>query len=92
MWIHPIISVAYLEQHVLDDWQWVLPEKPAPVLVDGEKQYEIEKIVKQSADSCLVWWCGLDEETWELMAHLQEDVPDVLQQFQKHQWDRRAAR
>lgn len=91
MHIHPIISVAHLEQHVPDDWNRVRPDKPGPVLVDGEEQYEVERIIKQSADSCLVRWRGLDEETWEPTTRLQEDVPELLKRFQKQERGKRAA-
>ena len=92
MHIHPIISVVHLEEHVPDDWNWVLPDRPGPVLVDGEEQYEIDKIVRQLTDSCLVCWRGLDEETWEPTTQLQEDVPELLRQFQKQEWGKRATR
>ena len=90
MHIHPVISVVHLEPHVPDDWQRVLPEKPDPVIVDGEEQFEIEKILRQSVDKCLVRWKGLNEETWEPVKNLQEDVPELLRAFQRGQRDGRA--
>lgn len=92
MRIHPVISTAHLEQYVPDDWQRVLPEKPDPVMVDGEEQFEIEKIMRQSADKCLVRWRGLNEETWEPIANLREDVPEMLRAFQGRRREGRAAR
>ena len=57
MHIHPVISVMHLEPCMPDDWQRVLPEKPDPVIMDRGEQFKINKILKQSVDRCLVWWC-----------------------------------
>ena len=80
--LHPVISVIHLKQCITDNWKCVLPEHPELVLVHGEDEYEVKKILKQSSNCCLVQWCGLDKETWEPVANLWEDVPELLQKFQ----------
>lgn len=44
--IIPVISVIHLEQARPDEYQRHIPTPP-PMLVDGEPQYEIEKIIEQ---------------------------------------------
>ena len=32
----------------------------------------------------LASWFGLDEETWEPLAHLQDDVPEMVHEYLQH--------
>ncbi|GFF30572.1 retrotransposon polyprotein, putative [Aspergillus udagawae] len=90
--IHPIISVIHLEQAYPDDvYHRTAPriEDAAPVIVEGQEEHEIERIIRQSADRCLIKWKNGDE-TWEPVANLKEDVPDLLRRFQAKQRQKRA--
>jgi hypothetical protein len=89
--INPVISVIHLEQAPLDPYLRRIPTPP-PVLVDGEEQYEIEKIIEQRAEQCLVKWRYRDETTWEPLANIREDAPDVLRKFQQSARALRAGR
>lgn len=89
MRLHPVISVIHLEPHETDDFNRHLPETPAPVVVDGHDEYEIETILDQKADQCLVRWRGLPEPTWEPIRTIREDAPDVIRKFQQSQRNRR---
>lgn len=62
------------------------------VIVDGTEQYEVQRILQQEADKCLVQWKGLQEQTWEPVANLREDAPDVLRAFQSGRQNQRAER
>jgi hypothetical protein len=44
--INPVISVIYLKQVPLDLYLYHIPTPPL-VLMDGEEQYKIKKIIKQ---------------------------------------------
>jgi hypothetical protein len=89
--IHPVISVIHLEQAYDDDYQRRIPTPP-PVLVDGQEEFEIDEILRQAGDQCLVRWKHRDEETWEPVSNLKEDVPELLRAFQNKHRHRRAAR
>jgi hypothetical protein len=80
--INPIILVIYLEQALLDLYLCCIPIPP-PVLVDGEEQYKIKKIIEQCAEQCLVKWRYRDKTTWEPLANIREDALDVLRKFQQ---------
>ena len=82
MHMHPVVSVIHLEPCDEDASNRRLPTKLDTVIVDGTKQYEIERILQQEADKCLVKWKGLQEQTWEPVANLRKDAPDVLHAFQ----------
>jgi len=46
--IHNVISVVHLEPaHTLDPYQWPQSEKPEGVMVDGEKEWELKKLLKK---------------------------------------------
>lgn len=61
----------------------------ALILMDGVEEYEIDRIIKQSADKCLVKWRN-GQESWEPIANLKEDIPELLRRFQATQCQKRA--
>ena len=65
MRIHPMISVAWLEQHTDDDEHGRVISAPPPVMVDGQDEYVVEKLLRQSADGSKikVKWKQYDETT-----------------------------
>ncbi|KAL1982389.1 hypothetical protein VTN96DRAFT_1359 [Rasamsonia emersonii] len=50
--------------------------------VKGQDEYPIERILDQRAQHCLVRFQKTGEELWIPITQLQEDVPDLLRQFQ----------
>lgn len=84
-----VVSILHLEPYYEDGWNRQLPPEPPPVVVNGTEQFEVEKILEESAGYCRVKWRHWDEETWEPMADLREDVPDLLRKFQEQRRDAR---
>ena len=80
--IHPVISVIHLEQAYNDEFGRTIPPPP-PLIVDGQEEHEIERIMEQKGAYCRVKWRHDDTPTWEPIANLQEDVPKLLEQFQR---------
>jgi hypothetical protein len=88
--IHPVISVIHLEQAHVDDYNRRVPTPP-PVLVGGQEEHEVERIVRQETGRFLVKWRHRDEETWEPIKNLREDVPEMVKAFQKRTRQQRVA-
>ncbi len=83
---HPVISVIHLEQAKPDPFKREIPP-PAPIIFQGQKEYVIEKIVRREKrgkeDGYRVRWKGYKEETWEPAETLREDVPTLVERFEK---------
>ena len=84
--IHPVISCIHLEQFEPDSFKRMIPP-PAPILVEGEEEFVVERLVGQRNSSrgpeIQVKWKGYDELTWEPRRNLLEDVPDLVRKFDK---------
>lgn len=87
--IHPVISIIHLEPHKPDKFERKLPELPDPVVINNEDEFEIDQILDQKAGHCLVRWRGLNESTWEPIANIREDAPEVLRRFQEKRRNQR---
>ena len=85
MHLHLVISVIHLELHLTNDFNYSLLEMPNPVIVDDHKKYEIDAILSQCADQCLICWYGLSELTWEPICMICKDAPEVICKFQQAQ-------
>jgi len=63
-------------------------ERPAPVIIKGEEEYKVEKILNKKnfrgKDQYLVWWKGYmaEEDTWEPRENL-GNVEDLVKEFEK---------
>ena len=84
--IHPVISVVHLEQAKLDPYQRQIPP-PKALVIEGQKQYVIERIVRREkrdgADGYIIKWKGYKERTWEPEETLRQDVPELINKFEK---------
>jgi len=61
---------------------------PQPVVIKGEKEWEVEKIINkrkvQGKDKYLVRWkgCTAEEDTWESRENLR-NVMELVEEFKK---------
>ena len=68
--IHPVVNISRIRWYV-DQVKGQRKEVPQPVIVEGEEEWEVEKILNkrrvQEKDKYLVWWKGFTAEgdTWE---------------------------
>lgn len=83
--VHPVFHVSLLEKKTTDNWNRK-PEPLPPVIVDGEEEWEVEKILNSKKErgrlKYLVRWKGFDqsEDTWEPLSHL-ENVRTLVEKF-----------
>lgn len=86
MKIHPVISVVHLEQASIDPFERVVPQ-PGPVIVEGQEEWVIEKLIAREKrgrkDGYKVKWKGWDSPTWEPADTLRQDVPHLVEKFEK---------
>ncbi len=82
MKIHPVISCIHLEQYEEDPFHR-LPPEPKPVVVDGQDEYVVEKLLQDLDGKIEVKWKGLAETTWEPRENLAKDIPEKLKAFDK---------
>jgi len=73
--IHPVVNVSRVRRYK-DQVEGQKKEKPAPVVIEEEEEYEVEKILNKKKfrgkDRYLVQWKGYtaEEDTWELRENL----------------------
>jgi len=85
--IHPVVNVSKLQMYKPQvEGQQVA--KPAPVIVEGEEEFEIEKILNrrriQGKDKFLVCWKGYTAEadTWEDQGNL-KNAGKLVKEFER---------
>ena len=85
--IHPVVNVSKLQMYKPQvEGQQVA--KPAPVVVEGEEEFEIEKILNrrriQGKDKFLVCWKGYTAEadTWEDKGNL-KNAEKLVEEFER---------
>ena len=95
--IHPVVNVSRIKRYV-DQVDSQRKEVPQPVIVEGEEEWEVEKILNKrkvrGKDKFLVWWKGftVEGDTWESRKNLQ-NAGDLLREFKKeYNRDRREVR
>lgn len=83
--VHPVFHVSLLEKDNPDNWERT-PQPLPPVFVDGEEEWEVDKIVNSKTDrgkrKYLVRWkgFGISGDTWEPLEHL-TGVEDLIEKF-----------
>jgi len=89
--IHPVINVSRVQRYK-DQVKGQKKEQPVPVIIEGEEEYKVEKILNKKKfrgkDQYLVWWKGYvaEKDTWEPRENL-GNVEDLVQGFKKEYSD-----
>jgi len=85
--IHLVVNVSRIKRYV-DQVDGQRKEMPQPVVVEGEEEWEVKKILNKrkirGKDKFLVWWKGFmaEGDTWESRENLQ-NTGDLLREFEK---------
>ena len=86
MKIHPIISIAHLEQAPDDPFNRQ-PVEPGPVVIDGKDQYVVDRIVGHEQRGRRRWfevkWLGYGQTTWEPENMIREDVLQLVKEYER---------
>jgi len=84
--IHPVVNVSQIKRYI--DQVDGQKETPQPVIIEGEKEWEVEKILNKrrirGKDKFLVRWKGFTTEgdTWESRENLQ-NAGESLREFEE---------
>jgi len=85
--IHPVVNVSRVRRYK-DQVEGQKKEQPAPVIIEGEEEYEVEKILNKKKfrgkDWYLVWWKGytVEEDTWKPKENL-GNAEDLVKEFEE---------
>jgi len=85
--IHPVVNISRIRRYV-DQVKGQKKEAPQPVIVEGEEEWEVEKILNKrrirGKDKYLVRWKGFTAEgdTWESRENLQ-NARESLKEFEE---------
>jgi len=85
--IHPVVNISRIKRYI-DQVDGQRKEVPQPVVVEGEEEWEVEKILNKrkirGKDKFLVRWKGFTAEgdTWESRENL-KNAGDVLKEFKE---------
>ena len=85
--IHLVVNISRIKWYV-DQVDGQKKEMPQPVVIEGEKEWEVEKILNKrkirGKDKFLVWWKGFTAkgDTWESRENLQ-NAGDILREFEE---------
>ena len=95
--LHNVFHVSHLKAWKDDGRQPVV--RPGPWLMGDEHEYDVEAILNdrlidpgkpRKGKEYLIKWAGypLSDATWEPEANLREDIPELLQAYQRGQYVR----
>jgi len=85
--IHLVVNISRVQRYK-DQVEGHKKEQPAPVITEGEEEYEVEKILNKKKfrgkDWYLVWWKGymVEEDTWEPRENL-GNMEDLVKEFKE---------
>jgi len=85
--IHLVVNISRVCRYK-DQVKGQGKERPAPVIIEGEEEYKVEKILNKrkfrGKDWYLVWWKGYtaEEDTWELKENL-GNAKDLVKKFKE---------
>jgi hypothetical protein len=90
MKIHPVIHISQLRKYEHGSPFSPKYEQPAPEMVDGHEEYEVEKIIDKRIHyrraEYLVKWKGYGEEDNSWLPHWKlENSSELLKNFDKHE-------
>lgn len=84
MKVHPVFHASKLLPYHKDEIAGRNPKKPPPVIIDGEKEFEVESILNsriyRGKVQYLVKWAGYLESTWEPLPNLENSI-ELLDAF-----------
>jgi glycosylphosphatidylinositol phospholipase D len=85
--IHDVQLISHLEKAAEDPLPYQQQEPPPPVILDGEEEYEVERIddsrLFRRQLQYLVKWRGYDERSWEPATKV--DGPKAIDNFHAEQ-------
>jgi len=85
--IHLVVNVSRIRRYV-DQVEGQRKKQPAPVIIEGEEEWEVEKILNKrqirEKDKYLVCWKGFtaESDTWKGRENL-KNVKEVIKEFEK---------
>ena len=85
--IHPVVNVSRVRIYK-DQVEGQKKKQPLPVIIKGEEEYEVEKILNKrnfrGKNRYLVQWKGytVEEDTWELRENL-GNIRDLVERFEE---------
>jgi len=87
--IHLVVNVSRVQRYK-DQVEGQKKERPALVIIKGEEEYKVEKILNKKKfrgkDWYLVWWKGYmaEEDTWEPKENL-GNTENLVKEFEEEQ-------
>ena len=97
--IHPVFHVGLLYPHETDKIEGRTPEPPPPIEVEGEEEYEIEKLIDariwRNQKQYLVKWKDYpdSDNSWEPLkniTHADQAIAEFHDRHKDFQWEPRA--
>jgi hypothetical protein len=86
MQIHPVFHVSLLEHAANDPFPGQTSPPPPPVIVDGEEEWEVERILDSRLHyrrlQYLVKWKGYDAPTWQAAENM-ENAGEAVREFHR---------
>ena len=85
--IHSVVNVSRIQRYV-EQVEGQRKEQPAPVIIEGEEEWEVERILNkwqiQGKDKYLVQWKGFmaESDTWEGRENL-ENAKEAVKEYKK---------
>jgi len=85
--IHPVVNVSRVWKYT-SQVEGQRKEKPQPVVIEGEKEWEVEEIINKrwvrGREKYLVWWkgCTAEEDTWENKENL-KNAMEAVDEFER---------
>jgi len=85
--IHPVVNVSRVRRYT-SQIEEQKKEVPQPIVIEGEKEWEVEKIMNKrwvrERDKYLVQWkeCIAEEDTWESRENL-KNASELVKEFKK---------
>ena len=85
--IHPVVNISRIQRYV-GQVEGQRKEQPAPVVIEGEEEWEVERILNKQwikgKDKYLVQWKGFtaESDTWEEKENL-ENAKEAIEEYER---------